>query len=83
MINFKIIKYRNGIGKEFYCVKKRKFIFFWEFLKFAKNVNITPFGKLTSEAYMFDSYERAENLVIKIKENGITEIIEGELVAKL
>ena len=83
MKKFKIVKYRNGIGKEFFCVKRRRYLIFWEFLKFAKNVNITPFGKLTSEAYMFDSYERAENLVNKIKENGITEIIQGELVTKL
>jgi len=83
MKNYKIIKYRNGIGKEFYCVKKRTYFFFWTFLKFAKNVNINVFGQLTSEAYMFDSYERAENLVNRIKENGISEIIKGELVSKL
>jgi len=82
MKKFKIIKFKNGMGKEFYCVKRRRFLIFWTFLKFAKNVNITPFGNLTSEAYMFDSIERAESLINKIN-NGDINIIKNITIKKL
>ena len=82
MKKYKIIKYKNGLGKEFYCIKKRKNIFYWEYLKFTKNVHLTPLGDLTEEAYMFDSLERAESLVKKIKIEGKPNI-NGKVVEKL
>ena len=51
MKKYKIMRYKNGIGKEFYCIKERKKLFFWEYLKFAKNIHLTPYGELTEEAY--------------------------------
>ena len=83
MKNYKIIKHTNGIGKNFYCIKKRKNLIFWRYLKFTKNVHLTPRGELTEEAYMFDSIERAQNLV-KNHKNLIGNInINGETVEKL
>lgn len=82
MKNYKIIKYTNGIGKEFYCIKRRKMLVFWTYLKFTKNTNLTLLGDLTEEAYMFDSLERAENLINKIKREGIINI-NGNTVKKL
>ena len=82
MKNYKIIKYTNGIGKEFYCIKRRRMLVFWTYLKFTKNTNLTILGNLTEEAYMFDSLERAENLIIKIKREGEVNI-KGKTIKKL
>lgn len=82
MKKYKIIKYKNGLGKEFYCIKERKKLFFWKYLKFAKNIHLTPYGELTEEAYMFDSLERAEGLIEKIKAEGKINI-GGNVVKKL
>jgi len=82
MKKYKIIKYKNGLGKEFYCIKERKFLLFWKYLKFTKNIHIGLFNKLNEEAYMFDSLERAENLINKIKKEGKINI-NGETIKKL
>jgi hypothetical protein len=81
MKKYKIIKYRNGLGKEFYCIKERKNLFRWNYLKFTKNINLIN-GNLTEEAYTFDSIERAENLINRIKKEGKINI-NGEVIKRL
>jgi len=81
MKKYKIVKYKNGLEKEFFCIKRKRNWFFWEYLKFTKTVSLKN-GKLSEEAYMFDSLERAENLVNKVKTEGEIKI-EGETVKTL
>jgi len=81
MKNYKIIKYQNGLNKDFYCVKKRKYFIFWKYLKFTKTIQLTLFGNLSTEAYVFDTYDRAKNLINKIKNEGIVNI-NGKIVKK-